>query len=476
MEVWLGGRLLLAPRQADLPLLQAVLSASGGTGGPKSNDNVYDLEVNWAQIALVYRQRDFERIMDLCHQELRVSATSQHRKAQSSEELERSPTPTPSTGSRSQLKYRFNIGAPLLFLPASSGKKCDLGVMDPRSSIGGLSSANSSSHRSFQPLRDEGYAVLDFGNCLVQSDPSSAGVRISMTRLQVFFAASFEEDESQKWHQILRPVTAEVEVQSTAESLDIRVHAPLEKVESLDVGLSVPLNPLKPSSPSSPSSYKPRQPRPLPTISLTRAHATQFFDVLYLNLSYASADQVEAIREALKMRLQQLEELTQPTQPAAGRGFLFSLRWTGALMVEAGFTESSTLARLEIMNGCFEYRRPPSAGEAVPRHINFFCQGGCVKDARNEDFIGMLIDLPCADGRLGLEVLATMPALPTDFAEIKIELRQCQTQTWQPFHVILCQSESRWHWFFRCVKTRVQIWHQTYYIDLICEFGLCKVS
>lgn len=35
------------------------------------------------------------------------------------------------------------------------------------------------------------------------------------------------------------------------------------------------------------------------------------------------------------MRLQQLEELTQP---APGRGFLFSLRWTGALMVEAGLS------------------------------------------------------------------------------------------------------------------------------------------
>jgi len=295
MDVWLGGRLLLAPREANLPLLQAVLTA--GSGGPKGSENVYDLQVTWAQIALVYRQRDFERIKDHCHQELRLSTSSTETKRQSTgEDVERSPTPTLSAGTQRShsLRYCFNIGAPLLFLPASTGKKCDLGVMDP--SIGGLSMANSSSSsRSFQPLRDEGYAVLDFGNCLVQSDPSSdgaAGVRISMTRLQVFFAASPEDDVHQRWHQILRPVTAEVEVQSTAESLDIRVHAPLEKVEALDVGPSLPLNPLKPPSrPTSPKSglYKPR---PHPTISLTRAHATQFFDVLYLNLSYASADQV----------------------------------------------------------------------------------------------------------------------------------------------------------------------------------------
>eukprot|EP00438_Fugacium_kawagutii_P002907 Skav230074 [mRNA] locus=scaffold2569:115713:128479:+ [translate_table: standard] len=118
----------------------------------------------------------------------------------------------------------------------------------------------------------------------------------------------------------------------------------------------------------------------------------------------AANQDVEALREALKMRLRsQLEELTQP---AAGRGFLFSLRWTGALMVDAGFTSSSMLAR-----------------EAVPRHINFQCHGGCVKDARS-GFAGLLIDLPCADGQLGLEVQATMPAVPSDFTQIKIDLRQ----------------------------------------------------
>ena len=59
MEVWLAGRLLLAPREADLPLLQASLTADVAGGG-------YDLQVTWAQIALVYRQYDFEHIMDLC--------------------------------------------------------------------------------------------------------------------------------------------------------------------------------------------------------------------------------------------------------------------------------------------------------------------------------------------------------------------------------------------------------------------------
>ena len=124
MDVWLGGRLLLAPREANLPLLQAVLTA--GSGGPKGSENVYDLQVTWAQIALVYRQRDFERIMDLCHQELRLSTSSTETKRQSTgEDVERSPTPTVSAGTQRShsLRYCFNIGAPLLFLPASTGKK-----------------------------------------------------------------------------------------------------------------------------------------------------------------------------------------------------------------------------------------------------------------------------------------------------------------------------------------------------------------
>lgn len=132
MDVWLGGRLLLAPREANLPLLQAVLTA--GSGGPKGSENVYDLQVTWAQIALVYRQRDFERIMDLCHQELRVSTSSTETKRQNTgEDVERSPTPTLSAGTQRShsLRYCFNIGAPLLFLPASTGKKCDLGSWIP---------------------------------------------------------------------------------------------------------------------------------------------------------------------------------------------------------------------------------------------------------------------------------------------------------------------------------------------------------
>lgn len=67
-----------------------------------------------------------------------------------------------------QLAYCFDIDAPLLFLPASSGKKCDA----DRSSTGGLSTdadAVQSSQRNFHPLPDEGFLVLDLGNCLVES-------------------------------------------------------------------------------------------------------------------------------------------------------------------------------------------------------------------------------------------------------------------------------------------------------------------
>lgn len=353
-----------------------------GTGD--STQDGYDLQVTWAQIALVYRQRDFERIVDLCGQ-LGFGSS------------ERPQEPAVSTAAHTErrrsesLRYRFDIDAPLLFLPASTGKKCQSGAR------GGLSTDTSRSERTFQPLEEEGYAVLDFGNCLVESDLSSSAVRISMTRLQVFFASA-----TATWHQILSPVTAEVEVLSSNESLDIRVHAPL----------------------------CPEAGRPLePNISLTRAHATQFFDVLYLNLSYASAEEapwsrllarsaeVEALREALKVRLQQLEEL----QP--GRGFLFSLRWTGALILDAGFTVNSSLARLEIMDGCFEYRRPPSKGEPVARYIHFQCQGGCVRDTRR-DCMGLLIDLPCTQESLGLEVLATMPAENASCTQIAVDLSQ----------------------------------------------------
>ena len=113
--MWLCERLLLAPRQADLPLLQAQLTRGPQAGltclkfyflgfllkhgrsrtplagtripcqrivtcsktviGPTapcqgtSQSQAYDLHVAWAQIALVYRQRDFERIAGLCHEE-----------------------------------------------------------------------------------------------------------------------------------------------------------------------------------------------------------------------------------------------------------------------------------------------------------------------------------------------------------------------------------------------------------------------
>ena len=53
-----------------------------------------------------------------------------------------------------------------------------------------------------------------------------------------------------------------------------------------------------------------------------------------------------------------------------------------------------------------------------------------MKDARREDISSLLIDLPCASDGLSLQVLATMPALPADPTEIKIELRQ-----WEPQYV-----------------------------------------
>ena len=125
---------------------------------------------------------------------------------------------------------------------------------------------------------------------------------------------------------------------------------------------------------------------------------------------------MEALREALKVRLQQLEE--------PGRGFLFSLRWTGPLILDANFTDSSRLARLEIVDGCFEYRRPVSSGEKVPKvaYIHFQCQGGCVRDTR-QDADGLLIDLPCNQEHLGLQVRATMPE--KECTQITVDLSQC---------------------------------------------------
>ena len=51
-----------------------------------------------------------------------------------------------------------------------------------------------------------------------------------------------------------------------------------------------------------------------------------------------------------------------------------------------------------------------------------------MKDARREDISSLLIDLPCASDGLSLQVLATMPAVPVDPTEIKIDLRQWEPQ------------------------------------------------
>ncbi|CAJ1427800.1 unnamed protein product, partial [Effrenium voratum] len=236
---------------------------------------------------------------------------------------------------------------------------------------------------------------------------------------QVFFAASSDQDPAQTWHQVLRPVTADVEVNSSKDSLDIHVIAPLSLLERATSDRSChSISDVSPIACGDPLTGEYRTP---PHFRLTRGHATQFFDVLYLNFSYASADEVDALREALKVRLQQqLEEL-----PVSGRGFSFTLEWTGALLVEAGFTHTTPLARLEIMNGRFQYRRPTSQGEAVSRYIDFSCQGGCVKDTR--DFqgskLGMLIDLPNQE-KPGLEVATIMPPEQTDPMQLTVELRQ----------------------------------------------------
>ena len=115
--------------------------------------------------------------------------------------------------------------------------------------------------------------------------------------------------------------------------------------------------------------------------------------------------QVEILKAELKSRLQQelAERLTQ-----SGRGFRFKLQWTGSLVLDAGFTSSSPLARLEMANGFFEFRRPYSNGESVERYIEFACEGGCIRDARKGQS-RLLVDLPRLP-EYGLKVSGRLPA------------------------------------------------------------------
>ena len=292
LEVWLGSRLLLAPRQADRPLLEVNID--------RLCKSRFVMNVTWAQIALVYRQRDFERIASLCQKEISVSGSltetssgppkaAGHDKAAKEAEKPVSEKQSSSTSWR----YSFNIDAPLLFLPASTGKNCDVGMLPPDDLRGGLSIEDSSqAERTFLPLPEEGFGVLDLGNCLVENDTENSSdttITVRLRRLQIFSVASRDRDKQQLWSQVLMPVTAVVEVRSSTDCLDIQVHAPLtlpDKPESQSLRCHDPLRVLQ-AGESSESSCGLQS-----TINLTRAQATQLFDVLYLNLTYASADEV----------------------------------------------------------------------------------------------------------------------------------------------------------------------------------------
>ena len=291
LEVWLGPRLLLAPRQADLPLLHAKLT--------RLSKSRFDIDVTWAQIALVYRQRDFERIASLCHQQLSESGSQLTASDAAAVEFVQNTVsselkPQAEAELRTSVKYCFNIDAPLLFLPASTGKKCDVGVPAPDEVRGGLSMEDPClAQRTFLPLPDEGFGVVDLGNCLVENDTENSqdtAVSVLLRRLQIFSVASQDRDKDQVWNQVLMPVTAKVEVRSNADCLDIQVEAPLgvpEEPSRQKVALLDPLRALQASKASqSCSAAAPSN------INLTRAQATQFFDVLYLNLTYASAEEV----------------------------------------------------------------------------------------------------------------------------------------------------------------------------------------
>ena len=288
LELWLGPRLLLAPRKPDLPLLHATVS--------RLHQGRLDVDVTWAQIALVYRQRDFERIASLCQQQIsdisaagNLAETSKTSPGESVYDEATSPVgkPEAEVQSKTSVKYCFNIDAPLLFLPASTGKNCDVGVLPPDDLRGGLSMEDPIlAERTFLPLPDEGFGVVDLGNCLVENDTENATdttVRVLLRRLQIFSVASHDMDTDQVWNQVLMPVTAEVEARSGANSLDILVQVPLHKSESRS-GTHESSSP----DPSDPSN-----------ISLTRAQATQLFDVLYLNLTYASAEEARRLNNTL---------------------------------------------------------------------------------------------------------------------------------------------------------------------------------
>eukprot|EP00930_Biecheleria_cincta_P042515 TRINITY_DN2925_c0_g3_i1.p1 TRINITY_DN2925_c0_g3~~TRINITY_DN2925_c0_g3_i1.p1 ORF type:complete len:1543 (-),score=247.74 TRINITY_DN2925_c0_g3_i1:3269-7471(-) len=393
LELCVGSRLLLAPRRDDLPLLKLRLEELDSSSS-------FKLGVTWAQIAMVFRQRDADMLAELLKSEVSNVVVLGSQRAESEAlaghvpvDMHDTPDSASRGGGRQPLQYCFEIDAPLVFLPAGSGRAACLD-----GDVGGLAwveDRSQSRRRSIQPLPDEGFVVVDLGHCFVAADTSSLETKTTELLLRDMRVLSACPGESyiheESWSEIISSVSARVKVSLQTECLDIQVDVPLFPDESVSTS---------------------------PRVNLTRVQATQLFDVMFLNFSYEPVDDVLPSGSDTKTAGAELPAQVGATQelclPEFVRGMRFRLRWTGALLLNGGFTPDAPLAQMELEGGYFEFFRTPSAERSGGNKLlEFSCQSGCVKDAR-KGRKGLLVELlpqATATSEPGFKVTAELPSV-----------------------------------------------------------------
>lgn len=439
LELCLGPRLLLAPRRDDLPLLELRLDELDSSGS-------FKLGVTWAQIAMVFRQRDADELAELLKGEVAnvVTLGSQRDKSEvvsGDDSVEKQDTPNSANSGRSRqpLQYCFEVDAPLVFLPAGSGS-----AACPDGAVGGLAwieERSQSRRRSIQPFPDEGFVVLDLGHCSVAantSGPEDKATELLLRDMRVLSASPGEPYiHEDSWNEIISSVSARVKVSLEAECLDIQADVPLFPDQSLSTS---------------------------PSVSLTRAQATQLFDVMFLNFSYESVDEVLPSGSCTKTTGAELPVQFGAAQefslPAFVRGMRFRLRWTGPLMLNGGFTQDAPLAQMELEGGYFEFFRSASAaGSGGNKLLQFSCQSGCIRDARK--------------GRKGLllELLPQAPGTSEPGFRVKAELASAMEGPEAPSHydVVLLQPNL---WMLPQLWTDLLTWGLSVYQ----QTAQCKVQ
>ncbi|CAE8587855.1 unnamed protein product [Polarella glacialis] len=420
LEVSLGPRLLVAPRYANLPLFKLQLAANP-TGTMNSGGGSL-LNMTWAQIALVYRQRDLDELMKLVQQEFFAALSHESHGADSATQAATSAdihTSTAARGTgtqngRGSLQYSLQVDAPLIFLPAGPGERGSGHRPKSSQSVGGLTvvpSDASSACRTFLPLHGEGFIVLDLGTISVASERGLA-IEMALRNLRVLSVAAQglhdAELKEELWHEVLGPVSAKVVLNSGPESLDICMSVPLG-------------NPSGSEADHTKALHAGGAPDKCIRVGLTRAQATQMLDVMFLNLSYASADELglragASASDQFKFSPPAREKGTKSDseglgtspnkEPVARRAFKFRLEWLGAFYLHAKFTDEAPLAQLELEDGSITYSSDASCGE-----LQMCCRSGCVKDSRTRTRSTqlLLIELPPPKdtGEFGLMIVSS---------------------------------------------------------------------